>query len=148
MVHLFRFPKRRRALAAACLVSLPLLTATAHSQPAPAAKPPSAAPASKPDPLDPFARVPVLRYESALKSGKTAGDDKPVSWRDANDTVTRIGGWRVYLREAQLPEPAAATPPPAATALPPGAPASGVAPAAAPAAPKPPHGPHHGHPQR
>jgi hypothetical protein len=32
-------------------------------------------------------------------------DDQPVSsWREANDTVGRIGGWRAYAREAHQPE--------------------------------------------
>ena len=148
MVQPFRFPNLRRASAAACLVSLSQWAVTAHSQPAPAASAPSAAPASKPDPLDPLARVPVLRYESALRSGKAAGADKPVSWRDANDTVTRIGGWRVYLREAQLPEPVTAIPQTPASATPAAAAASSAAAPAAPPSPKPPPGSHHGHPQR
>ena len=34
------------------------------------------------------------------------GDDAPApnAWREANDAVARIGGWRVYAREAQQPE--------------------------------------------
>jgi hypothetical protein len=79
----------------------------------------------------------VLRYESAFSNYKPLGDMSIGSWRDANDTVTRIGGWRTYLREAQEPassppaqpstssSPAAPTPAPAANAKP-------VAPAADP----------------
>jgi hypothetical protein len=72
--------------------------------------------ARRPDPLDPKAAVPALRYESAIASYRRPGDEKPVTWREANDTVTRIGGWRTYLREAQqadtpAPAPAAARPP-------------------------------------
>jgi hypothetical protein len=156
MAHPIPKPRRRSAMSGAA--PLPLLLAllafTAHGQPAPTAKPPAAVPLSKADPLDPQARVPALRYESSLKSSKAAGDDKPVSWRDANDNVTRIGGWRVYLREAQLPEPATPTPstltPSTPTPVPPPAApgASAVEKSAAPTAPKPTHGPHHGHPQR
>jgi hypothetical protein len=63
----------------------------------------------RPDPLDPQATVPALKYESAFGPRRTA-DDKPLSWREANDNVARIGGWRVYAREAQQPGPAAVAP--------------------------------------
>ena len=63
------------------------------------------------DPLDPKAIVPKVSYSSPFTQYRSLGDDKPISWREANDTVTRIGGWRVYAREAQQPD---ATPPPAA----------------------------------
>jgi hypothetical protein len=63
-----------------------------------------------PDPLDAKAGVPALRHQSAFARYKPLGEDKPVAWRQANDTVTGIGGWRAYARQAQQPE----TPPPAA----------------------------------
>jgi hypothetical protein len=72
----------------------------AQAQPAPAA--------ARPDPLDPQAKVPALKYESSLGAPRRSADDKPVSWREANDTAAHIGGWRVYAREAQPPEPVAA----------------------------------------
>jgi hypothetical protein len=56
------------------------------------------------DPLDPKAAVPAMRYESSLKPERPAAADKPLGWREANDAVARIGGWRVYAREAQHPE--------------------------------------------
>ncbi len=59
----------------------------------------------KPDPLDPNASVPALSYESSFSRYRRLGDEKPVSWREANDTVARIGGWRVYAREAQQADP-------------------------------------------
>jgi hypothetical protein len=70
---------------------------------------------------------------------------QPVTpWRESNDTVGRIGGWKVYAREAQQPGPAPAQPAagPAANPAPAGAPAPGggqPAPSAAPA------GAHRGH---
>lgn len=67
--------------------------------------------ARRPDPLDPKAAVPALRYESAIASYRRPGDEKPVTWREANDTVTRIGGWRTYLREAQQADVPASAPP-------------------------------------
>lgn len=66
---------------------------------------------TRPDPLDPKAQVPTMRYESSLGQSRRSGDDKPLAWRDANDAVARIGGWRVYAREAQQPDPAPSTPP-------------------------------------
>jgi hypothetical protein len=62
---------------------------------------------TRPDPLDPKAQVPAVRYESSFAQFRRIGDDKPVAWREANDAVARIGGWRVYAREAQQPDPVA-----------------------------------------
>ena len=55
---------------------------------------------TRPDPLDPKVQVPSVRYESSFAQFRRIGDDKPVAWREANDAVARIGGWRVYAREA------------------------------------------------
>jgi hypothetical protein len=44
-----------------------------------------------------------LRFDSVLSRYKPMTDQKLGSWREANDTVTRIGGWRTYLKEAQAP---------------------------------------------
>ena len=62
------------------------------------------APATRPDPLDAKASVPALSYRSSFARYRAISDDKPLSWREANDAVARIGGWRVYAREAQEPE--------------------------------------------
>lgn len=86
---------------------------------------------SRPDPLDPKAQAPLLRYESTLAQSRRSSDEKPVTWREANDTVARIGGWRVYAREAQQPDPAAADKPAAPAQAPATAPATAPAPAAA-----------------
>ncbi len=59
-----------------------------------------AAPASIPDPLNAQAAVPDVKYRSALETYRGLGDDQPVSWIKANETVNRIGGWRAYAREA------------------------------------------------
>lgn len=88
---------RATSLLAPLFVSV-LATLTAQAQ--------TAVPAARPDPLDPKASVPALRYESSFSQYRRLGDEKPISWREANDTVTRIGGWRVYAREAQQPDPA------------------------------------------
>ena len=104
--------KRRRrmprAAHSALLAASLLATLTAQAQPA--------AKAARPDPLDPKASEPTLSYESSFAQYRRLGDEKPVSWRDANDTVTRIGGWRVYAREAQQSDPAPASAPASAPA--------------------------------
>jgi hypothetical protein len=112
-------PMRRRSPCAlpSLLLTL-LLAAQVHAQsPAP----------TRPDPLDPRAQVPSVRYESSFAQFRRIGDDKPVAWREANDAVARIGGWRVYAREAQQPDAAAAERP----AVPAQAPAQTPAPAPA-----------------
>lgn len=92
-----------RAVQSALLAASLLATLTVQAQPA--------AKAARPDPLDPKASVPALGYESSFAQYRRLGDEKPVSWRDANDTVTRIGGWRVYARESQQPDAAPPTTP-------------------------------------
>ncbi len=81
--------------------------------------------AARPDPLDPAAPVPPLTHASALTAAPSLSETPVGSWREANDTVNRIGGWRAYAREAKPPEslPPAAT----GTAAPvaPGKPAAG-----------------------
>ena len=86
----------------AAVLAASLAASTAQAQPA--------VKTAKPDPLDPNANVPALNYESSLSRYRLMGDEKPVSWRDANDTVTRIGGWRAYAREAQQTDAAPAAP--------------------------------------
>lgn len=75
--------------------ALLLATCVAAAQPAPHG--------SKPDPLDPGADAPVFRHESAFAGYRRFVDEPVTSWREANDTVNRIGGWRVYGRETAEP---------------------------------------------
>lgn len=112
-----------RALSGAAAVGGLLLVSASHAQPV-------ASPV-RPDPLDAKAEVAPVTYTSPLSRYRPAGDVKVGSWRAANDTVTRIGGWRAYTREAHQPE--------AVPAVRPAAPASAPVPAAAG------HG-HHGKP--
>jgi len=70
----------------------------------------AAAQAVRPDPADARAAVPPVAYTSPFSGYARVGEGKPVSWREANDTVARIGGWRVYSREAQIPEAVAPAP--------------------------------------
>lgn len=87
------------------LAAITLLVATTlvQAQGAPARAP-------RADPLDAQARVPAVTYRSPLASYRRLGDDKPVPWKEANDTVTRIGGWRTYTRQAQQPDVPASAP--------------------------------------
>ena len=70
--------------------------------------------APRPDPLDATAPVPALKFNSSLDSFRPLGEDKPVPWKEANDTTARIGGWRSYAREARAPASAASAAMPAA----------------------------------
>ncbi|TXH59059.1 MAG: hypothetical protein E6Q93_09605 [Burkholderiaceae bacterium] len=47
-----------------------------------------------------------LQYVSPLRAYKPYADQPVESWREANDRVGRIGGWRAYAKEAQMGQPA------------------------------------------
>jgi len=105
------------------------------------------------DPTNGLAQVPPVVYRSTLSVSPGAAPVGADTWRAANDAVTKIGGWRAYLREAHSPPPSpatglspASTPPggpPATSPATPNAPA--VAPSVSPtvATPMPPG--HHKH---
>ena len=65
---------------------------------------------ARPDPADPTASVPPVIYVSPFKQYQPLGDEQVTAWKAANDLVEKIGGWRVYAREAQEPAPAAGQP--------------------------------------
>ena len=48
-------------------------------------------------------------WRSAFDSYQPFTDEKTLSWRQANDTVQRVGGWRAYAREAAQPASGAAS---------------------------------------
>ena len=79
-------PFLRRGLWAAALS----LVALAQAQPARPA----------PDPLDPQAAVPPARHRSAMADYRALAESPVGSWKQANERVNRIGGWRAYAREA------------------------------------------------
>ncbi|MET3444017.1 hypothetical protein ABIC94_004826 [Variovorax paradoxus] len=54
---------------------------------APAAASPEAAPA-------------VPTYKSALEGYRPFTDEKPIPWKEANETVRQRGGWQAYAKEA------------------------------------------------
>ncbi|MBT9455407.1 MAG: hypothetical protein IV092_10555 [Burkholderiaceae bacterium] len=111
----------------ACGVALLMASATlwpapsALAQTAATSATASSAPASRsvrPDPLDPGAKVPALSYRSVFEGYRPNVEVEVGAWKEANDTVHRIGGWRAYAKEASQAD---APPAPAAT------PASGPA---------------------
>lgn len=71
----------------------------------------------RPDPLDAGVSVPALTYQSAIGQHRHFGNQSALSWREANQRVHRIGGWRAYAREAYeaSTEQAPATRAPSAT---------------------------------
>lgn len=56
--------------------------------------------APRPHPADAAAPVPRAEHRSALSGYRRHAEAEPKSWREANDAVARIGGWRAYAREA------------------------------------------------
>jgi hypothetical protein len=71
------------------LAALPALAAlAAGAQTGPAPVPATAA--------EPAA---ALSYRSAMDGYKPFADEKPVPWKEANETVHRRGGWRAYAKE-------------------------------------------------
>ncbi|MDP3762269.1 MAG: hypothetical protein Q8R01_17325 [Ramlibacter sp.] len=47
-------------------------------------------------------------WRSAFDGYQPFSEEKTVPWRQANDTVQGVGGWRAYAREAAQPASAAA----------------------------------------
>ncbi|MEO7244775.1 MAG: hypothetical protein ABIX12_06475 [Rubrivivax sp.] len=82
-----------------------------------------------------------MSYRSSLANYRRLGEVDPrVPWREANETVGRIGGWRAYAREASASAAPEGTDPAARAA---GMPASA---ASAPSSPMPAgHGGHRTH---
>jgi hypothetical protein len=100
------FHKTVTRLAAVTATLLPCAAAWAQATATP----------SRPDPADAKAATPALQHRSAFAGYRRLGaESPPLVWREANDTVERIGGWRAYAREAQAPGPAAPASSPAST---------------------------------
>lgn len=64
---------------------------------------------ASPDPLDPKAAVAPAQHRSALSAYRPQADVPVGSWKEANERVNRIGGWRAYAREAAQPASAPAS---------------------------------------
>lgn len=58
----------------------------------------SHAQATQPDPSAAGAVAPLV-YESPLENYRRFAPQSPGNWREANDTVGRIGGWQAYAAE-------------------------------------------------
>jgi hypothetical protein len=71
------------------------------------------------DPTDARAAVPRLAHESSLSRYRRYAEQPVGSWREVNETVNRIGGWRAYAREANEAAATAASAVPAGKATPP-----------------------------
>lgn len=93
-----------RSLLAKAVATAGLLLLLSAAQAQPTSEPRSR------DPLDAKAKVPPATYRSALAGYRSGAEATPVPWRQANDTVARIGGWRAYAREATAPEVPASAP--------------------------------------
>ncbi|WP_431511554.1 hypothetical protein [Variovorax sp. DAIF25] len=85
-----------------------LSAAVAVAQPAPAKSAEAAAPT-------------VLIYKSALEGYQPFADEKPIPWKEANETVYRRGGWQAYAKEASGGSGAGETESPKGTAAAPAA---------------------------
>jgi len=96
-----------RSLHAARLLPAALTIAAAAAAAQGATAPP---PRPVADPLEATAAVPPMVYRSTLSTFGRRAADEPVPWREANDRVGRIGGWRAYAREANAPDASVATP--------------------------------------
>lgn len=98
-------PKILPALGLALLnLALPI---AASAQPAAAAPVTPVATTIKPD--TPSAAP--AGFQSAFDGYRAYSNEKAASWKEANDTAGRIGGWREYAKQAQQPESAEALSP-------------------------------------
>ena len=91
--------------AAALLIGVLALGASAqtpHNHAAMTEMKPAAAPTTAVAPATPSSSP--LRYQSVFARYQSYRDEKTGSWREANETVDRIGGWRAYAKEAQQPD--------------------------------------------
>lgn len=76
-----------RRLAALSFFAAAAIAATAQPSPASSTTPTASPP-------------PVLTYKSALDGYQPFADEKPIPWKEANETVYRRGGWQAYAKEA------------------------------------------------
>ena len=62
----------------------------------------TSAPAQAPSPSAPAAPSSAagVTYRSPLENYRRFSDEPVASWRQANDLVGQIGGWKAYAREA------------------------------------------------
>ena len=58
--------------------------------------------AAVPDPADASVVIPATDCRSPFADYRPLGEDNNTPWRDANDTVGKIGGWRGAFAEPAL----------------------------------------------
>ena len=88
---------------------LMLALTVAHAQPqANTPKPGRLDPASAEAPAEP------LVYRSSFTGYRALREEPVAAWQSSNDLTAKIGGWRVYAKEASQPD----TPMPAPTSAP------------------------------
>ena len=100
------FPKfaERVVAAFACVLVFGVSAQTPHNHAAMTEAKPAAATAAPTPVVAVTTSSSALRYESVFARYQSYRDEKIGSWREANETVDRIGGWRAYAKEAQQPE--------------------------------------------
>lgn len=86
------FPKKRCSIAVLTL-AVPLAFAQTNSPPV------------KPEIKGASESTTLVEYKSTFTNYRSFVDQPTVSWREANDTVAKTGGWRAYAKESQQPEP-------------------------------------------
>lgn len=57
-------------------------------------------PPARPDPADPAASVPAAVWRGSLAGYRRYAEQPVAPWKQSNETVNRLGGWRAYAREA------------------------------------------------
>lgn len=80
---------------------LALLVALASWPGAQAQSPAQASPAPASSPVE---------FRSSFEGYQPYTEEKIINWKEANDRVGRIGGWRAYAKEAQQPSGGSAPP--------------------------------------
>lgn len=64
------------------------------------------------------ADAPALTYRSVFEGYQPFADEKIIGWKQANETVREIGGWRAYAKESRQTESGASGQPQAPQASP------------------------------
>lgn len=94
---------RRPVFGLACqtiVAGLALGASLAYAQPMTSAQTSSQVPAPEPS----GAAALALPYRSAFTGYQGYSDQKIAPWTETNSTVEKIGGWRVYAKEAREPD--------------------------------------------
>lgn len=123
------------------VVSMPPVSRAQAPSPPPLRQSETASCGPASDPLDAPARVPALTMRSSLRDYRPYKDAEVGPWRQLNDAVRDVGGWKTYARLSQEPDGMeVAKPPQRSPVSGPGQPDAPQAPAQTPAS-----GAHAGH---